>query len=133
LSKKKSVKGGTISISWFHLAYFPDNVPDVLGHHLGVAADVEVRPLLPQQAPQPLTRLTQQVRHIPLLRLQEYCEIRTVLPAAPGWLFRFLIFSIPDLGFQMPDRGFRIPDIGFRISIPDITTRKKDFFCFIFL
>jgi hypothetical protein len=93
---KKSIQGGTgtISISRFYLAYFPDNVPDVLGHHLGVAADVEVRPLLPQQAPQPLTRLTQQVCHIPLLCLQEnsdrcgQCSLR-IRDIYPGYRFFF--------------------------------------------
>jgi hypothetical protein len=112
VGKKKSIQGGTgtILISRIYLAYFPDNVPDVLGHHLGVAAYIEVRPLLPQQAPQPLTRLTQQVRHIPLLRLQEngdrcgQCSLR-IRDIYLGYRF----FSIPDL-----------------VGFPDTTTTKEE-------
>jgi hypothetical protein len=58
-----------------YLTDFSHDVSHILGHHLGVATDVEVGPLLSQQTPQSLSSLVQQVRHVALRCLILYKPI----------------------------------------------------------
>jgi len=94
------IPGQYIPANHFYLAYFTDDIPDVLGHHLGIATDVEVRALLTQQAPKSLARLSHEVRHVALLLLQHDHMGDTVV--GPG-LLQIRIRRKEDLGSERSD------------------------------